>query len=89
MGTDPPDRMIRTGRTGRRRGGISSRAGTGRDSVEFVGQAAIPREASSGGNPGSAARSFTLLGGEGWFDPRNGEFTYRGATLIYEYATGL
>jgi hypothetical protein len=28
MGTDPPGRMIRTGRTGRRRGGISSRAGT-------------------------------------------------------------
>lgn len=29
-----------------------------------------------------------LLGGEGLFDPRNGEFTYRGATVIYEYATG-
>jgi hypothetical protein len=54
MGTDPPGRMIRTDRTGRRRGGISPRAGTGRDSVELAEQTAIPREPSSGGNPGSA-----------------------------------
>jgi hypothetical protein len=29
-----------------------------------------------------------LLGGEDWFDPRNEEFTYRGATLVYGYTAG-
>ena len=53
-GDRPPGRMIRTDRTGRRRGSISPRAGTGRDSVELAEQTAIPREPSSGGNPGSA-----------------------------------
>src|SRR6266545_6544383 len=59
MGTDPPGRMIRTDRTGRRRGSISPRAGTGRDSVELAEQTAIPREPSSGGGtPAAQSRSF-------------------------------